>query len=437
MVLLRRRAKGAGYPSLAMTAIFAAALLLGQTQPASRFDLGVRLKALEAAWLSSTPQAKGKAVTPITSSVMSFFSGSFGIACQNLDQASAILDGRALSAGDALTFRQDPASVSSEDGIVLQGAWAYAPTEPLDAQKAVIEAEGMRFQATYPSPIKIPLPSSSIVRGEGAVTIKINGRTAKIVADHLPGLDNRLENLKSAESQLTAPLLDLIEAQRTGKAETDVPLSPTLKLAEDLASGNAIPEKVREWPLAKQGRTLFRASFPEKIATDETLVIALHGAGGSENLFYEGYGLGMAVKESLKRGWVFTSPRSAPSAPADVLAWMKSIRNWNPKRVIVMGHSMGGALALQTGALTPKPSALVLFAPAGRSVPPALQDVPLFLAVGRQEIMMLGASAEAIKTQMSAAKGFKHMLVDPCEHLMIVAEALPEAFKWLDQTLNH
>lgn len=435
MVLWRRRAKDGGYPSLAMTGLLAAALLLGQPQPASRFDLGVRLKSLEAAWMDSTPEAKHRAVAPITSSVMSFFSGSFSAACQNLDQARALLTGQSLTAGKALTFRQDPASITNERGIVLKGTWAYPPASA-ETHKTVVEAGGRRFEADYPDPIQIDLPIGTLDRDNGRVTILVDGRDVVAVADHLPGLPQRIEKVKQVDSPLAAPLLELIENQLAGKAETDVPLSPVLKLAEDLASKAVSVEQVKEWPLARQGKSVFRASFPDQPDPDETLVIALHGAGGSENLFYEGYGLGMAVRESLKRGWAFASPRSSPSAPSDVLAWMKSVRNWTPKRVIVMGHSMGGALALQTGSLTPKPSAVVLFAPAGRSVPSALQGVPLCLAVGRQEIMMLGASAEAIKAQMKDAKDFKHLLVDPCEHLMIVGEALPEAFKWLDQTLK-
>lgn len=419
-----------------MTALFAAILLLGQPQSASRFDLGVRLKAVEAAWMTSTPDAKRKAVAPITASVMSFFSGSFSAACQNLDQARSFLTGKPLTAGDALTFRQDPASIMAKDRIVLQGTWAYPPTSSSEAQKTVIEAGGKRFEAVYPATVKVELPSAFALKSESAVTLKVDGRETKVVAEHLPDFEQRLGKLGSVEEPLTVPLLELIEFQRTGKAETDVPLSQVLSLGEGLASKQVSANLVREWPLAKQGRTLFRASFPERMAEDETLVIALHGAGGSENLFYEGYGLGLAVKESLRRGWVFASPRSAPSAPGDVIAWMKKVRNWTPKRVIIMGHSMGGALALQTGALTPKPSALVLFAPAGRSVPAALSEVPLFLAVGRQEIMMLGASAESIKKQKEGSPHFRHLLVDPCEHLMIVAEALPEAFKWLDQTLE-
>jgi hypothetical protein len=60
----------------------------------------------------------------------------------------------------------------------------------------------------------------------------------------------------------------------------------------------------------------------------------------------------------------------------------------------------------------------------------------MYLAVGRQEIMMLGASAQEIRKSREAAPNFRFNLVDPCEHLMIVAEALPDAYKWLDETLK-
>jgi hypothetical protein len=43
------------------------------------------------------------------------------------------------------------------------------------------------------------------------------------------------------------------------------------------------------------------------------VVVALHGAGGSENLFFEGYGAGHIVKECEKRGWYLVAPRSGIS----------------------------------------------------------------------------------------------------------------------------
>jgi predicted esterase len=157
-----------------------------------------------------------------------------------------------------------------------------------------------------------------------------------------------------------------------------------------------------------------------------TVVVALHGAGGSENLFFEGYGGGLAVEEAIRRGWVFLSPRATSSATADSLAWLKEVWGVEPKRVFVMGHSMGGGLALGTGSL--KPTGLALFAPAAGAVPESLAKTPIFLAVGKQEMSMLLANAGRMREKVTEFKEYA-----PCEHLMIVADAVPDAYRFLEK----
>ena len=71
------------------------------------------------------------------------------------------------------------------------------------------------------------------------------------------------------------------------------------------------------------------------------VVFALHGAGGSENLFFEGYGAGRIVKECEQRGWVLVATRSGlgfGTAPplADVLEQLGTRYPLDAKRVFVV-----------------------------------------------------------------------------------------------------
>ena len=38
------------------------------------------------------------------------------------------------------------------------------------------------------------------------------------------------------------------------------------------------------------------------------LVLALHGAGGSENMFFDGYGDGKVARLCAERGWLLAAP---------------------------------------------------------------------------------------------------------------------------------
>jgi hypothetical protein len=60
-----------------------------------------------------------------------------------------------------------------------------------------------------------------------------------------------------------------------------------------------------------------------------------HGAGGSENMFFESYGAGVGPKEAQKRGWVFMSPRSVPGAVPACLAWLREERDITPRKVFI------------------------------------------------------------------------------------------------------
>lgn len=95
-------------------------------------------------------------------------------------------------------------------------------------------------------------------------------------------------------------------------------------------------------------------------------------------------------------------------------------------KVFLMGHSMGGGVVLGYGGA---PTAIAAFAPAARNIRPELASVPIFLAVGKQELGMLRSGAQSLST----AKNVTFREYDPAEHLMIVPEAIDEAYQFFDK----
>ncbi len=81
------------------------------------------------------------------------------------------------------------------------------------------------------------------------------------------------------------------------------------------------------------------------------MVVALHGMGGDENSMFDGYG-GTLKREAEREGFIVACPKGRESASMyrgsaeqdvlDVLAQVERDYKVDPKRVYLMGHSMGG-----------------------------------------------------------------------------------------------
>jgi pimeloyl-ACP methyl ester carboxylesterase len=175
-----------------------------------------------------------------------------------------------------------------------------------------------------------------------------------------------------------------------------------------------------------------RAWIPAK---PRAVVVALHGAGGSENMFFETYGAGLGWKEAQKRNWVFLSPRSGGNSIAASLDWLKGTYGVSGLPLFVMGHSMGGGIAANSAGFSP--TAVALFAPATAQLSTAMLKTPIFLGVGEQEIAMLASGSRRIGEQLGANPNSVFKTFPNCEHLMIVADALPEAYKFFETTLRN
>jgi predicted esterase len=408
--------------------IMLTALLLVLATPqklaASRIDLADRVKRLDAAWmLNKTPQRREGAVSEISGAVMAFFSGRTGEACQALDRATAALEGRQPTGLDALIFRQVPPIASPGSKVKLVVAWAYP------AGATSINVAGKSYSVGEAGGTEITIQTNA-KEGTQTLSIQEGARQRTVDVQTVKDFQTRVSTLRTSER--AAEIAVALDAMAAGTYETEAPAADWLAKGESIARSGW--NAVEEIPAAKHEGVVFRAKIPKAARPDAPVVIALHGAGGSENMFFESYGAGAAPAEAAKRGWVFMSPRSTPGAVPACLAWLREERGIKPRKVFVMGHSMGGGLALSSGTLAAKPDALALFAPAsGGSLPAELATTPVFLAVGKQEIMMLRTTATRLGAELSKRADCVFKEYDRCEHLMIVADAVTDAFTFFDK----
>ena len=112
------------------------------------------------------------------------------------------------------------------------------------------------------------------------------------------------------------------------------------------------------------------------------LVVALHGAGGDENMFFSAYGDGKIKDLADQHGFVVVTPETnSVSRSAErfdhLVAEISADYAIDPKRIYLIGHSMGGfATVSLTGARSDKIAAACCLAggnkPRRETIPPML-----------------------------------------------------------------
>ncbi|MBL8866819.1 MAG: hypothetical protein JNK93_14775, partial [Planctomycetia bacterium] len=189
-------------------------------------------------------------------------------------------------------------------------------------------------------------------------------------------------------------------------------------------------------PLDKKKTQPLRLFVPKGLDAKKPvpIVMALHGAGGSDKLFFDGYGAGHIVKECEKRGWLLVAPRSLlgfGSGPP-VKTILDALGERYPidrSKVFLVGHSMGAA---QTVALCQENPGLFAAAAAlggggGRVKQAAFAKLPFFIGVGDKDFALPGARALAKALPDATYKEYAGL-----EHMLIVREALPDVFAGWD-----
>lgn len=389
-----------------------------------RWSMGVRLKRMDAAFMKPENAGRRAAAVPlVNSAVLAFFGGQTERASRALDEATAAIEGRAWRPGDALDVYVTPriAEPGTKGLAILR--FAYPVTE---GAQIVVRVDGAQETVTLGGETREWRKEI-----QGSIEVAFGDWTWR----ESVLMERGLEATLAGTNPELAGMRWLVQNQMTLETEPDwgamLGRARQIRAAEGVV--DAPKEIPMEVPLAIYEGTMLRmvrgATLPER----PTVVVALHGAGGSENLFFEGYGAGVCARLAKERNWIFVAPRVTAGAYANALAWLRSAYGIEPGRVFVMGHSAGGAAALQTGAAGRTPDGLVLFAPAGRTVPENLKGVPTFLAVGQQELGMLRQGALTMEEANRGRRDFEFFDVPNCEHLLVVGLAAERAYSFLDR----
>lgn len=420
-----------------------------------------------------------------------FFAGRYGRALEQLARIEADHRGVGEDARAGLAFlathrvEQLPAVVQLVDGVpaslrirVVPLADASASARDLGRPRddaATGESLGPRSLTVSCGDFSIEIPVSEAARADGAVvTLGPGCRAGAIVTRaELPQLGScevsrswattaSLET-RAAELRARATAVDF------GRFEPSVQASFFGRLALLPLSGVDrtrsatllcdVPRLLRELdaeldaltrgsnPYARRGELwrVYRAlgvelptrQFVPEGAGPFPLVVAFHGAGGDENMFFDGYGAGMLRELAQKQGFAVVCPPTVPFGLSGALfdRFIDEVAKDMPidrGRILLLGHSMGAITASRLAGLRADAVAgaacIAGFLDASRGG----MSAPRAVYLGALDPIF---PIEPIRVQIAAARGPQSVIevvtFDHEGHTLVVDRALPQTVDWL------
>lgn len=446
-----------------------------------RLELGLRLRALERhLGAASTQDRKVAALGQLDRAVQSFFRLDLAGVARSITLAEEHLQGRPFTAAEhfAHSLQLLPESRlfdHNREQILVQLTAAYPPPQELPKDlRLSLWFSPDRATATISEVLALPhsasLPLSGAAAGDRELCWQLTVGN-EVVLDRAQGLSlvdalpARLTSLEKAcerpapneiddrtlrfELATLPALLGMLTAM-TGerREETVLPGARLLAEAEAIAAALAakqpcavLQEPGEHWLRVPIGRGTIdlRMLVPpiQAAPAKRPLVLALHGAGGSENLFFDGYGDGALIRACAQRGWFVVAPRSGLFGSPDLPALLAALAaRWpiDPERVFLVGHSMGAGQAVAAAARSPSSFAAVAALGGGGSIGRSrgLDRLPFFVGIGSRDFARSGAMALERSLKKAAVPVELHEYAD-VEHLAIVQFAMPDLMDFFER----
>ena len=202
-----------------------------------------------------------------------------------------------------------------------------------------------------------------------------------------------------------------------------------------------------KWMQLSQGRStqVVRIEVPLLDLKDSSsklpVLIALHGAGGSENMFFQTYGAGRLVELGKARRWIVVSPRQTLTGlNLDLPEMVQALSEHLPvdsSRVMVVGHSMGAAQAMAQVSKHPESVTMLAALGGGGNVrdSEAIRKVPFYVAAGERDFGKPRAKSLRMQLERIGCP-VEYREYPAVEHMVIVQAALDDVFAFFDKGLR-
>lgn len=456
-----------------------------------RLELGRRLKRFEISWETASPPHRISAVPFLQKAVRRFFSLSLFEAGREMDRAWLELnrDKKSDALTNALIGSQllvTPVCADTENDSLAIELASFYETEKEPPQHTSVELKltaksGQLRAKTQLSMDELARGTSwklnGLVEGDYILTLTfVQGESTfslpPVTISRIKDLRRRLMELeksaaarKSAARAPKASTMDqTLAATLRDEArffrnlmkglsqEADFPYLERLKNCELLIAFRDSPKHnsskyvgAREFwiSLADSNRSVpTRIRLPSNLKNPVPVLFVFHGAGGSENMFFETYGAGRVISESAKRGWIVVSPRQGLFGLAldidKMLTALEAIAPIDRTRIMLLGHSMGAAQVVQQVRAHPSlPVAAIALGGGGRLSPKdgrQSQKVSWYVGAGSEDFGL--ANAKRLERSLVESNiNVRFKTYKDVEHLVVVQAAIDDAFAFLDELL--
>lgn len=383
------------------------------------------------------------------------------VACRALDGIGIPGGGSGEVAGEDAGGVPSAGSSGESSGVSATGAASAAP----DDRRWILRlADGTTVEAPFAPDAELRIPAG-VAAGPFEVALRAGGGRERAIgrgailagpaAEVVAQLGARVDALvaggtldPSSAASLSARLALLTgDAPPTRGATLRLdPARLVAELDEDLARAER-----GERPFARAGerwrvvRALgtelpirqFVPDSPPAADGPRPLVVAFHGAGGDENMFFDGYGAGALLALAKREGFAVVCPPTVPFgiSPTLLERFLEELAKdvaFDRARVLLVGHSLGAVTASRLAVLRPDlvagAACIAGFADLAREGRAAPRHVfaarldPLFDAASMRATVDGGrARGQSIEWTELPHEG----------HTLVVGEALPQAVAWL------
>jgi len=466
------------HPSVLAALLLAPAAVRGQFgSTENRYELGLRLRAFDRDWDEQTDAARKRSVEPLKRANFFFLTKQDGEAARNLDRARLLLGSAdpnpAIVWAASCMLRPDARLLdASRNRLAVTLDHFYEPK--LDMPKNLtlqlsLGSSGGGGSLTSRSLVRTPLKvSMGILKAaddedctlEGAI-LQDKKRLARFTQtiSMVKNLEERLKKIEKGVASLPkdknttdvltvrslASLLRQLADRKT--LETDYPAARLLHEVEEglqaVAAGKSYHGRNRAGQFwltlpVKDGGAPVRVQVPAAAKKGQPLplVVAVHGAGGSENMFFDAYGDGIITRLCSERGWPLVATRNGlADGVLDEIAHLYPV---DPKAIFLVGHSMGAAQVVAAAGRNPERFAgVAALGGGGRVVPSeALKGVSFFVGAGTEDFLLGGACVLNDNLKKAEVKRVRYKEYKDTEHLVVVQRALPEVFAFFDEVLK-
>lgn len=474
---------------------FVASLSLGSTGcnwqppvPITLTDLGATIQRFELTYKAASPQGEDLAYVnrEFDQATFSFFFGDLGGTIRGIEAISTSLRGDASQLSSlvaaSLKLRMTPhfgllgqtttvsARVSSvypvmeatgmpiefvlrirsDAAIFVDTPFAATPgpnavidmTVPVSIVTTTVEPRNYFVELVTPEGVVFPMQRWAFVRQPIQTTRDLITARLALVQATTPQLADALAACRArSELLLENPSEDRIAEYVANPSSLEIEV---LSEADQLLAGQD-PYARRAgdyWRVFENnGEAVpFRVYYPpaQDPAASIPLLIAFHGYGGDENLFFEGYGVGRIKALADQYGFLVVTPFTFPfledvTVLERLLNAIRDDYSVDPSRIYLLGHSIGAAAALQLAAVSANSIAATCLLAGGDDFANAAALPPTLIIAGQLDpIAPPGRLGDSASTATARGLPVEFRALADLGHTIMVGEALPRAFEFLN-----